>query len=106
MTAVVVHERRGNAGATFRPDGALVLPTGERLAVELELHDEAPRLGEKLAWYRAAVAAGGYAGVWWLTHPRKPAVAAALERALRAAGLPSGVAWAERLPPEVPLWAA
>ena len=48
----------------FRPDGCVVLPTGERIAVEVELHAEAAeRLGEKLRWYRAGA---GYAEVLWL----------------------------------------
>jgi hypothetical protein len=92
--------RRGGAGLGFRPDGALVLPDGDRLAVEVELHDKADRLGEKLAWYRDG--RSGFAGVWWLTH--RPAVRNALERALRAGGLPPEVAWVELLPREVRVW--
>jgi hypothetical protein len=33
----------------FRPNGCVVLPTGERIAVEVELHAKAAeRLGERL----------------------------------------------------------
>src|SRR4029453_13487373 len=37
-------QRRGGAPLGYMPDGALVLPTGERIAVEVELHDKADRL--------------------------------------------------------------
>jgi hypothetical protein len=50
----------------FRPDGAVVLPAGERIAVEVELHAKAAVLAEpdgKLAWYRDAA---GYDEVLWL----------------------------------------
>ena len=48
----------------FRPDGCVALPTGERIAVEVELHAKAAeRLAEKLRWYRDAA---GYAEVLWL----------------------------------------
>jgi hypothetical protein len=48
----------------WRPDGAAVLPTGERIAVEVELHAKAAeRLEAKLRWYRDAA---GYAEVLWL----------------------------------------
>ena len=61
------HRRRGAAGMRFRPDGAVVLPAGERIAVEVELHDKAAdRLGAKLRWYRDA---GGFAEVLWLVPP-------------------------------------
>jgi hypothetical protein len=41
--------RHGAAGMRWRPDGCVVLPTGERIAVEVELHAKAAeRLGEKL----------------------------------------------------------
>ena len=41
-----------------------MLPTGERIAVEVELHAKASdRLAEKLRWYRDAA---GYAEVLWL----------------------------------------
>jgi hypothetical protein len=43
--------RPGARGLGFLPDGAPVLPTGRRLAVEVELHDKTERLGRKLAWY-------------------------------------------------------
>jgi hypothetical protein len=62
-------QRRGGAGMGYRPDGVLVLSTGERIAVEVELHDKAERLAEpdgKLADYRAAYARGDYAEVLWL----------------------------------------
>ena len=56
--------RHGAAGMRFRPDGAVVLPTGERIAVEVELHAKgAERLGDKLRWYRDEA---GYAEVLWL----------------------------------------
>src|SRR5262245_1262295 len=58
------HRRHGAAGMRFRPDGAVVLSTGERIAVEVELHAKAAaRLDEKLRWYRDAA---GYAEVLWL----------------------------------------
>jgi hypothetical protein len=58
------HRRHGAAGMRFRPDGAVVLPTGERIAVEVELHAKAAeRLGNKLRWYRDEA---GYAEVLWL----------------------------------------
>jgi short-subunit dehydrogenase len=60
--ALPPHRRRGGAPLGYLPDGALVLPTGERIAVEVELHDKAARLAGKLAWYRGA----GYAEVLWL----------------------------------------
>jgi hypothetical protein len=56
--------RHGAAGMRFRPDAAVVLPTGERIAVEVELHAKsAERLGDKLRWYRNAAE---YAEVLWL----------------------------------------
>jgi hypothetical protein len=58
------HRRHGAAGMRFRPDGCVVLPTGERVAVEVELHAKgAERLGAKLRWYRDEA---GYAEVLWL----------------------------------------
>jgi hypothetical protein len=61
------HRRHGAAGMRFRPDGAVVLPAGERVAVEVELHAKAAeRLGEKLRWYRDGAARGEYAEVLWL----------------------------------------
>jgi hypothetical protein len=58
------HRRHGAAGMRFRPDGAVVLATGERIAVEAELHAKSPeRLGDKLRWYRDEA---GYAEVLWL----------------------------------------
>jgi hypothetical protein len=59
--------RRGAAGMRFRPDGAVVLPAGERIAVEVELHAKAAeRLGDKLRWYRDEA---GYVEVLWLVPP-------------------------------------
>jgi hypothetical protein len=56
--------RHGAAGMRYRPDGCVVLPTGERIAVEVELHAKAAeRLGEKLRWYRDEAR---YAEVLWL----------------------------------------
>ena len=61
------HRRHGAAGMRFRPDGCVVLPTGERIAVEVELHAKAAeRLGDKLRWYRDEA---GYAEVLWLVPP-------------------------------------
>jgi hypothetical protein len=61
------HRRHGAAGMRFRPDGCVVLPTCERIAVEVELHAKAAeRLGDKLRWYRDE---GGYAEVLWLVPP-------------------------------------
>jgi hypothetical protein len=57
----------------------LCLPDGGRLAVEVELHDKAARLGDRLAWYRDAA---GHAGVLWLTH--REAVRQPPERAVAA----------------------
>jgi hypothetical protein len=46
----------------------VVLATGERVAVEVELHAKAAeRLGAKLRWYRDEA---GYAEVLWLVPPR------------------------------------
>lgn len=90
--------RRGARGVGPLPDGALCLPDGERLAVEVELHDKAARLGIKLAWYRDGA---GFAGVLWLTH--REAVRRSLERAIAAAGC-AGLMWTEALPPDLPVW--
>jgi hypothetical protein len=54
----------GAGGMRSRPDGGVVLPTGERIAVEVELHAKAAeRLGAKFTWYRDAAR---YAEVRWL----------------------------------------
>ena len=93
---------RGKGGG-FLPDGALVLPSGERFAVEVELHDKADRLAlpdGKLRWYRTA----GYRGVWWLVPDRS--VARPLERAIAAAGYTPDDMWVEVLPEEVLAWSA
>jgi hypothetical protein len=87
-------ERRGAAGFGPRPDGELVLPTGERLAVEVELHDKAGRLAGKLAWYRDAA---DYDEVLWLVPG--PAVEEPLWAAVEAAGC-AGLMAVETLPPE------
>jgi hypothetical protein len=56
--------RHGAAGMRYRPDGALVLRSGERIAVEVELHAKgAERLADKLRWY---VDEADYAEVLWL----------------------------------------
>ena len=48
-------------GCASRPDGAVELATGERIAVEVELHAKsAERSGERLRWYRNET---GYAEV-------------------------------------------
>ena len=53
-----------SARGRFPPDGCVVLPTGERIAVEVELHAKGyDRLAEKLRWYHEAA---GYAEVLWL----------------------------------------
>jgi hypothetical protein len=58
------HLRHGAAGMRYRPDGAVVLPDGARIAVEVELHAKSTeRLGDKLRWYRDEA---GYAEVLWL----------------------------------------
>jgi hypothetical protein len=79
-------QRRGGLGMGYRPDGVLELPGGERIAVEVELHDKAERLAEpdgKLADYRAAHARGEYAEVLWLVpeHGVEGPLARAIERA-------------------------
>jgi hypothetical protein len=56
--------RHGAAGMRYRPDGAVALASGERIAVEVELHAKAAaRLDGKLRWYRDEA---GYAEVVWL----------------------------------------
>jgi hypothetical protein len=80
-----------------------VLPSGERFAVEVELHDKAERQaqpGGKLDWYRTA----GYAGVWWLVPDA--AVARPLARAIAARGYTADDMWVEILPAEVLAWSA
>jgi hypothetical protein len=87
-------QRGGARGLGHLPDGALCLPDGDRLAVEVELHDKADRLSDKLAWYRDEA---GYAGVLWLTH--RDTVLRPLEAAIARAGC-SALMWVETLPPE------
>jgi len=51
----------------FRPDGRVVLPSGEWVAVGVEAHAKAAgRLAAKLRWYRDGAAEGTYAEVPWL----------------------------------------
>jgi hypothetical protein len=50
--------RRGGATIGHPLDGALVLPTGGRRAVEPGLSDERGRLGARLRWGRGGLAAG------------------------------------------------
>jgi hypothetical protein len=96
--ALPPHLRRGGAPLGYMPDGELVLPTEERIAVEVELHDKAERLADKLARYRDA----DYAEVLWLVP------AAGVERpladAIDRAGATDLMA-VERLPEEL-LYAA
>jgi hypothetical protein len=88
------HLRHGAAGMRFRPDGAVVLPTGERIAVEVELHAKAAgRLGEKLRWYRDAA---GYAEVLWLVP--SPGVEEPLWEAITRADPEAELMAVERLP--------
>jgi hypothetical protein len=71
----------------FRSDRCVVLATGERVAVGVELHDKAERLAEpegKLADYRAAHARGQYAEVLWLVPDA--AVGGPLVRAIERTG--------------------
>jgi hypothetical protein len=96
--AMPPHRRRGGAPLGFMPDGALVLPAGERIAVEVELHDKADRLADKLAWYLGA----GYAEVLWLVP--SAGVEAPLAEAIDRAGATELMA-IERLPGEL-LYAA
>jgi hypothetical protein len=84
------------------PDGALVLPSGKRLAVEVELTDKRRRAGEKLGWYRAQLATDAYRSVLWLTH--REAIARALWERIAAAGIPEHQMWVELLPPDVRVW--
>lgn len=101
--ALPVGRRAGGRGLlAYVPDGALVLPTGERIAVEVELTDKAGRLagsGGKLAWYRDAA---GYAGVLWLTRGRRGLEP--LARAIAATGC-AGLMRVESLPAGLPVWA-
>jgi hypothetical protein len=80
----------------FRPDGAVVLPAGERVAVEVELHAKAAgRLGDKLRWYGDGA---GYAGVPWLGPA--PGVEAPLWEANAGADPKAELMAVERLPAE------
>jgi hypothetical protein len=80
------------------PDGALVLPTGERIAVEVELTDKAGKLDRKLAGYRDR---GDYAAVLWLTHGERGRVP--LQRAIVVAGC-GELMRVEPLPPDLLVW--
>jgi hypothetical protein len=87
--------RRGGGG--HRPDGALELPTGERFAVEVELHAKAAgRLGEKLRWYRDEAR---YAEVLWLVP--SAAVEEPLWAAIAAVDPMAELMAVERLPAEL-----
>jgi hypothetical protein len=94
--------RYGGAGVGFLPDGALVLPTEERLAVEVELEEKASTLGAKLQWYRARLATGGYAAVVW--YCATPAIAIRYGDTFRVAGFSPEEMWAEALPPGIVVW--
>jgi hypothetical protein len=94
--------RRGAVQLGELPDGALVLPSGERLAVEVELTDKRRRVGEKLGWYRAQLATDAYRSVLWLTH--REAIARALRERIAAAGFLEHQMWVELLPPDVRVW--
>jgi hypothetical protein len=85
----------------FRPDGAVVLPTGERVAVEVELHDKADRLGDKLRWYRDEA---GYAEVLWLVPPT--GVEAPLWEAIAAVDPKAELMAVETLPAACLIYAA
>jgi len=76
----------------FRPDGAVILPSGERIVVEVELHGKADRRGDKLAWYQDGA---GYTGFLWRTH--REGVHQPLEQAIARAG-GAGLMWVELLP--------
>ena len=94
--------RHGAAGIGFLPDGALVLATGERLAIEVELEEKAATLDAKLRWYRDQLGAGRYeAAVWYCTGA---AMTDRYARCLRRAGFAEDEAWAEPLPPGVVAW--
>jgi hypothetical protein len=96
-------QRRGARGMPHRPDGVVVMPDGQRVAVEVELHAKAAeRLAEKLAWYRHAASRGDYAEVLWLV-PGKP-VERALSLAIVAAGCGELMA-VETLPPDCLVYA-
>jgi hypothetical protein len=100
--ALALPERRagGRGLLPLVPDGALVLSTGERIAVEVELTDKAGKLDRKLAGYRDR---GDYAGVLWLTpgeRGRGP-----LQRAIAAAGC-TALMRVEPLPSDLLHWTA
>jgi len=93
--------RHGAAGMRFRPDGAVVLPSGERIAVEVELHAKgAERLGEKLRWYRDEA---GYVEVLWLVFPA--GVEEPLWAAIAGVDPKADLMAVERLPPECLVYA-
>jgi hypothetical protein len=98
--------RYGGAGVGFLPDGALVLPAGERLAVEVELEDKVGTLAAKLRDYRVRLAApsdaGGYEAVVW--YCATAAMAARYAEAFRRAGCSPEAMWAEPLPPGLVVW--
>ena len=94
--------RHGAAGIGFLPDGALVLATGERLAVEVELEEKLATLEGKLRWYREQLGAGRYeAAVWYCAGA---AMADRYARGLRRAGFAEEEVWAEPLPAAVAAW--
>jgi hypothetical protein len=88
--------RHGAAGMRSRPDGAVELPTSERIAVEVELHAKAAeRLVTKLRWYRDEAC---YAEVLWLVP--SAGVAEALWDAIAAVDPAAELMAVERLPAE------
>jgi hypothetical protein len=98
------HRRHGAAGMRFRPDGAVVLPTSERIAVEVELHAKAAaRLGAKLRWYQDEAAQGKYAEVLWLVPPS--GVEEPLWDAIAAVDPKAELMAVETLPPECLVYA-
>jgi hypothetical protein len=95
-------QRRGRASIGELPDGALVMPQGERLAVEVELSDKRWRLGDKLSWYRRMLQIDAYRSVAWFTH--KAAIAGGLVDRLSREGFTEDEMWVELLPPDVRVW--
>lgn len=105
MMALPPARRRGGASVRFLPDGCLVLPDGDRMAVEVELTDKRQRLAGKVAWYADELNAGRLAAVLWLA--RGTHLARGLGETLRAGGLADPeVAWAETLPSDLRTWEA
>jgi hypothetical protein len=78
----------------FRPDGGVVLPAGERVTIEVELHaGTAGRLAAALPWYRDP---SGYAGVRWLVPD--PGVETPLWAAMAGVDPEAGLMAVERFP--------